>query len=80
VAAAVLVAVLRRDGTALLDSMWAVTYGATLGGVAALMAVGASYVAVERGEPSWTLPVVQAVLPLAAAAPVAFALALYGSS
>ena len=49
------------------------------GGVAALMAVGASYVVAERGTPSWSLPVVQAVLPLAAAAPVAHALALYGA-
>ena len=80
VVAAVLVAVLRRDSGALLDSMSAVTYGAALGGVAALMAIGASYVVVERGEPSWALPVVQAVLPLAAAAPVAYALALYGTA
>ena len=80
VVAAVVVAVLRRDGGALLDSMSAVIYGAALGGVAALMAIGASYVVVERGEPSWALPVVQAVLPLAAAAPVAYALALYGTA
>jgi len=80
VVAAVGVAVLRRDGGALQDSLSAVTYGAALGGVAALMAIGASYVAVERGEPSWALPVVQAVLPLAAAAPIAYALALYGTT
>jgi hypothetical protein len=75
VLAAVLVALLRRDGGTLL----AATYGAALGGVAALMALGASYVVVDRGQPSWGLPVMQAVLPLAAAAPVAYALALYGN-
>jgi hypothetical protein len=50
-----------------------------VGGVAALAAVCASYVVVERGRSSWALPVLQAVLPLAAAAPVAYALALYGA-
>jgi hypothetical protein len=78
VVAAVLVALLRRDGGTLLATMSAVTYGAALGGVAALMALGASYVVAERGQASWALPVVQAVLPLAAAAPIAYALALNG--
>jgi hypothetical protein len=72
------VALLRRDAGTLLASMSAATYGAALGGVAALMALGASYVVAERGAASWALPVVQAVLPLAAAAPVAYALALRG--
>ena len=80
VLAAVLVAVLRRDGGELVDSMSAATYGAAVGGVATLMALGASYVAVERGERTWALPVVQAVLPLAAAAPVAYALAVYAAA
>jgi hypothetical protein len=79
VLAAIAVAVLRRDGGTLLAAMSAVTYGAALGGVAALMALGASYVVAERGEAGWALPVVQAVLPLAAAAPVAYALALHGT-
>ena len=79
VLAAVAVALLRRDGGTLLSSMSAATYGAALGGVAALMAVGASYVVAERGQSSWALPVVQAVLPLAAAAPVAYAFALHGA-
>ena len=79
VLAAVVVALLRRDGGELVDSLSAAVYGAALGGVAALMAVGASYVVVERGAASWALPVVQAVLPLAAAAPVAYALALSGT-
>lgn len=77
VLAAVVVALLRRQGAELSDSLAAATYGAALGGVAALMAVGASYVVTERGEASWSLPVVQAVLPMAAAAPVAYALALH---
>ena len=79
VLAAVVVALLRRDGGELVDSLSAAVYGAALGGVAALMAVAASYVVVERGAASWALPVVQAVLPLAAAAPVAYALALSGT-
>jgi hypothetical protein len=78
VLAAVLVALLRRDGSTLVDALAAATYGAALGGVAALMSLGASYVLTERGRSSWALSVVQAVLPLAAAAPVAYALALYG--
>ena len=79
VLAAVLVALLRRDGGTLLASLSAVTFGAAIGGVAALTALGASYAVVERGRVGWALPVVQAVLPLAAAAPVAFALTLYGA-
>jgi hypothetical protein len=79
VLAAVVVALLRRDGGTLLAAISAVTYGAALGGVAALMALGASYVVAERGSTSWALPVVQVVLPLAAAAPVAYALALRGT-
>ena len=79
VLAAVGVALLRRDGGTLLGAVSAATYGAALGGVAALMAVGASYVVAERGSATWALPVVQAVLPLAAAAPVAYALVLRGT-
>ncbi|WP_299952545.1 hypothetical protein [uncultured Modestobacter sp.] len=79
VAAAVAVAVLRRTDGVLLDALSAAIYGAALGGVAALAALAASYVAVERDERSWALPVVQAVLPLAAAAPVAYALAVHGT-
>ena len=76
VAAAVGVALLRQDGGTPTDTLAAAARGAALGGVAALMAVGASYVVAERGRTGWALPVVQAVLPLAAAAPVAYALAL----
>ena len=73
VVAAAAVGYLRRDG----DALQAAAYGAVLGGVAALMGVAASYVVAERGQVGWALPVVQAVLPLAAAAPVAYALTLF---
>jgi hypothetical protein len=79
VLAAAVVAVLRRDGSTLSATISAMTYGAALGAVAALLALGASYVVTERGSTSWALPVVQAVLPLAATAPIAYALALYGT-
>jgi hypothetical protein len=53
-------------------------FGAALAGVAALVALSASYVVVEAtagDQPSWwALAVVQVVLPLAACAPVALAL------
>jgi len=77
VAAAVLVSLLRQGGSTV-SVPSAALYGAALGAVAALMALGASYVVAERGRSSWALPVVQAVLPLAAAAPIAYALALNG--
>ncbi|MCU1607567.1 MAG: hypothetical protein JWP46_4032 [Modestobacter sp.] len=77
VLAAVVVSLLRRDGGDLAAAMSAVTSGAVLGVVAGLLALGASYVVAERAQRGWALPVVQAVLPLAAAAPVAYALALY---
>jgi hypothetical protein len=73
----------------LTEELAAVIYGAVLAAVAALMAVAASYIVVEatavedgtedgdlavpRVSP-WPLAIVQAVLPLAACAPVALAL------
>lgn len=80
VLAAVGVALLRRDGGGLPEAMSAVTTGVALGGVAALIGLGASYLVAERAQRGWALPVVQAVLPFAAAAPVAYALALYGGT
>lgn len=77
VLAGVGVAVLREGAGTLSDALGAVTAGTVLGSVAALTGLGASYVVAERGERGWALPVVQAVLPLAAAAPAAYALALY---
>lgn len=72
----VAVALLRRTPGGLADALAAATYGAAIGGVAALMAVGASYVVAERRQRGWALPVVQAVLPFAAAAPVAYFLSV----
>ncbi len=75
-----------RDMGDLAGDLAAAGFGAALGGVAALTAVAASYVVVEAtamdddGEELgphvslWSLPVVQVVLPFAAAAPVALAL------
>lgn len=76
VAAGIAVAVLREGAAGLLDALTAVTVGTVLGAVAALTGLGASYVVAERAQRGWALPVVQAVLPLAAAAPAAYALAL----
>jgi hypothetical protein len=55
-----------------------VTFGAALGAVATLTSLGTSYVVVERAGSGWPMAVLQAVLPLAAAAPVAYALTLNG--
>lgn len=79
VLAGVAVALLRRRPGDLVDALSAATYGAAIGGVAALVAVGASYVVSERPQRGAALPLVQAVLPFAAAAPVAFFLALQTS-
>ncbi len=73
------VTVLRESPGGLLDTLSAVTAGTVLGAVAALTGLAASYVVAERGQRGWALPVVQAVLPLAAAAPAAYALALYAA-
>jgi hypothetical protein len=73
VLAGVAVALLRRqDGSV----PAAVVFGAALAAVAVLVAVGASFGAVDRPQRGWALPAVQAVLPFAAAAPVAWFLAL----
>jgi hypothetical protein len=84
--AALVLAVLAGAGTAVLlgdrgsleEAVAVVTFGVAIGAVAALTSLGASYVVVERAESGWAMAVVQAVLPLAAAAPVAYALTLNG--
>jgi hypothetical protein len=82
------VAVLGAKAGELTGSVSAAVYGVVLALVAALVALAASYVVVEAtaveepaveegaGRPfsTWALAVVQAVLPLAACAPVALAL------
>ncbi|GHE11154.1 hypothetical protein [Klenkia taihuensis] len=79
VLAGVVVAVLRRQSEDLPGALAAALVGAALAGVAALVAVGASFGAVDRPQRGWALPAVQAVLPFAAAAPVAWFLALQTS-
>jgi hypothetical protein len=81
VLAAAAVAWFLRDVGDLSGHLMAAGFGAVLGGVAALAAVAASYLVVEATDGElgpqvslWSLPVVQVVLPLAAAAPVAVAL------
>jgi hypothetical protein len=80
------VAFLRRSdglvaGGALPGTLSALLYGAVLGGAAALAGLAASFLALEDPTDgaagpgrAWTLPVIQAVLPLAVCAPVALAL------
>jgi hypothetical protein len=71
-----------RDVAALSGGMNAALFGAALGGVAALVALVASYVVVEAAtstrlqtaEMPWALTGIQAALPLAACGPVALAL------
>ena len=79
VLAAVAVVVWRQGADDLESVLSASTAGAVLGAVAALMAVGGSYVVAERPQRGWALPVVQAVLPFAAAAPIAWSLVLQSS-
>jgi hypothetical protein len=83
VVAAGVVTWLRRRPEELLDALGAVIYGGLVGGVAVLVSLAASYLVVEadraardsRRRSRWALPVIQAVLPLAACAPIALALA-----
>jgi len=78
VAAGAVVAVVRRGVGGVGGAIPAVIFGGVLGAVAALVAVAASYVVVET-EPAGRsralgLSLVQALLPIAACAPVALAL------
>jgi hypothetical protein len=83
VVAAGVVTWLRRRPEELLDALGVVIYGGLVGGVAVLVSLAASYLVVEadraardsRRRSRWALPVIQAVLPLAACAPIALALA-----
>jgi hypothetical protein len=78
VLAGALTGFLRRGAGDLVDGVSAVTFGAILGAVAALVAIAASYVAAEADAGGRTrraaLAVVQGLLPIAACAPVALAL------
>ncbi len=78
---------LRRRPDELFDALGAAIYGGAVGGVAVLVSLAASYLVVEadraagsgRRRSRWALPVIQAVLPIAACAPIALALAYYTS-
>ncbi len=76
VGTAIAAAVTMSDADGLTERLGAVIVGAILGLVAALLAVAASYIAADRRKPSWSVPWLQALLPLAGAAPVGFFLAL----
>lgn len=74
---------LRRRPEDLFDTLGAAIYGGAVGAVAVLVSVAASYLVVQahraargrRYPGRWALPVIQALLPLAACAPIALALA-----
>jgi hypothetical protein len=79
VVAGALVAVLRNGAGTLATGLSSVVFGTVLGGVAALMSLAASYVVADsllsdRPPGRWALPLVQAVLPIAACGPVTLAL------
>jgi hypothetical protein len=83
VLAAAAVTWLRRRPEDLFDTLGAAIYGGVVGGVAVLVSLAASYVVVQadrsarnpRRSGRWALPVIQALLPIAACAPLALALA-----
>ncbi|MBA3340109.1 MAG: hypothetical protein H0T54_10275 [Geodermatophilaceae bacterium] len=76
VGVAIAAAVTLSDPSGLIDSLGAAMVGAILGLVSALLAVAASYIAAERRELNWSLPWLQALIPLAGAAPIGYFLAL----
>jgi len=70
-------AAVRTEGTGgLVEQLGSLILGGVLGGLACLLAIGASYAAVERSGSLVAKAVVQAALPLAAAAPVAYFVAV----
>ncbi len=83
VLAAAAVTWVRRRPDELPDALGAAVYGGAVGLVAVLVSLVASYVVVQadraagnaRRRGRWALPVIQALLPLAACAPIALALA-----
>lgn len=72
VVAAILAATYLGEADRLVEQLGAVILGGVLGGVACLVAIGASYAAVERRGIMVAQAAVQAVLPFALAAPVAY--------
>lgn len=76
VGTAIAASVTLSDPGGLIDSVGAAIVGSIVGLVAALLGVAASYVAAERPQQSWSLPWLQALFPLAGAAPIGYFLAL----
>lgn len=76
VGTAIAAAVILSEPEGLQEILGAAIVGAIVGLISALLAVAASYIAAERRHFSWSLPFLQAILPLAGAAPVAYFLAL----
>ncbi|MFW3171819.1 hypothetical protein [Geodermatophilus sp. CPCC 206100] len=70
------VALVRHGSGELFDVLAVLLFGLVLGAVAALVALAADHVVAEGPGSAWAVPLVQAVLPLAACAPVAFSLVL----
>ena len=83
VLAAAAVTWFRRRPEDLFDTLGAAIYGGIVGAVAVLVSLAASYIVVQadrsardpRRRGRWALPVIQALLPVAACAPLALALA-----
>lgn len=71
-AAAMLAAIDRGSSGALVEQLGAVILGGVLGGLACLMAIGASYAAAERRGVAAAQAGIQGVLPIVAVAPVAY--------
>ncbi|MGK5111079.1 MULTISPECIES: hypothetical protein [unclassified Geodermatophilus] len=70
------VAMVRHGSGELFEVLTVLLFGLVLGGVAALVALVADHVVAEGPGSAWAVPLVQAVLPIAAFAPVAFSLVL----
>jgi hypothetical protein len=70
------VAMVRHGSGELLEVVTVLTFGLLLGAVAALVGLIAGYVVAGGPGRAWAAPLVQAVLPIAATAPVAVALVL----
>ncbi|MBA2552858.1 MAG: hypothetical protein H0V10_04030 [Geodermatophilaceae bacterium] len=75
-AAAMLAAMYRGETDRLVEQLGAVILGGVLGGLACLIAIGASYAATERRGVVVAQSAVQAVLPFALAAPVAYLMSI----
>jgi hypothetical protein len=83
VLAAAAVTWFRRRPEDLFDTLGAAIYGGVVGAVAVLVSLAASYIVVQadrsardpRRRGRWALPLIQALLPVAACAPLALALA-----